>query len=414
MCLRLCARGWAPQWEEQFFPSVELHRYQQSSDFTDPEPAVEASPRSLLEATVAARLRRYADTAPPNDRQLCTLNPEAFARTVLRGNVSVDDGDWVQPLFQLRDGVWELRKMEVVYRITDPRGVPFPSFVDLVKAATDETENPDVKLRAAFGEHLVASIQRVDTRLSQLSDWQRAWMSEQRMVIQLNATAKQLEAALNVNVCHRHLIALEETEYDLPPPDLRLLRLRVWKAFGAFSLDDVKPTVSELEAFADNAFTYQPARTSQGADFKALPKEYTHGIHCAREFIAHFAEAKRAWPAARAELKFDEVFCCHALGVGHAPFARGVMAQWREDHPEAFKAAKRCARELIGEALAAGLGICFEVSFEDAEVQWLLQDLPALGAVLLKQGGESGPLALPLSLLGPELLPPQAPCRGQL
>jgi len=88
------------------------------------------------------------------------------------------------------------------------------------------------------------------------------------------------------------------------------------------------------------------------------------------------------------------------------------MAAWREQHPEASGAVRRCGLQLIREALAVGLGICLEVSFDDSDVQWLLEELPHLDGRLYKQGGISGSSALPHSLVEGELLsPPASPQR---
>lgn len=65
---------------------------------------------------------------------------------------------------------------------------------------------------------------------------------------------------------------------------------------------------------------------------------------------------------------------------------------------------RRCGVALIRDALAAGMGICFEVSFDDADVQWLTALIPELDRSLVKQGGQSGSAALPHSMTAEALL----------
>lgn len=362
----------------------------------------------LAEALVSERLQEYAARAAANLPDLCSLEPKAFAERVINGGVAIDDGDWVQPLYRRTGGDWHLSKLEVLFRVSDAKRVPFPAFPNFVKAATDESPDPDPYLRGAFRSHAVASLRRVDARLSQLKYKQRAAMAKAGLLTTLNFTAKQLDAALSVPLENGKLLALEETEYDdAPAPEsLSKLRLRLWQNLGAFSLDDVKPTLSEVEACASGRLAYSPPLTPEGVPFKALRTRYNHDFAFARRFIADFEAARREHPTAKAELKLDEEFCCYLIGVGHAPFARDTMAAWREAQPEASDAARRAGLQLIREALDAGMGIVLEVSFEDGDVQWLYEELPELDGRLFKQGGRSGSAALPYSLLEAQLLSP--------
>lgn len=352
---------------------------------------------------MAECVQRHAQGTAANMPELCKLDPRAFVDQVINGGKAVDDGDWVQPQFRRKDGVWQLHSFEVLYRMTSAFGVPFPAFVDFVHAASDQCPETDVQLRRAFRRHAVSSIRRVDSRLSQLGGARRAAMQKAGLLTYVNFTAKQLDAILTVPLENGKLLAVEETEYDAAPKDLSSVRHELWQRLGALSLDDAKPTMAEVMSYAEESFDYEPPRTPAGKPYKPLPPTYNHDFAFARGFIADFRRARRSNPAAKADLKLDEEFCCYLVGVGHAPFSRQAMAQWCQEHPIASRAARKAGLELIREALGAGMGICLEVSFDDDDVEWLHAELPELEGRLSKQGGQSGPAALPHSLVDAEL-----------
>mmetsp|Transcript_40093 Transcript_40093/g.115227 ORF Transcript_40093/g.115227 Transcript_40093/m.115227 type:complete len:388 (-) Transcript_40093:135-1298(-) len=357
----------------------------------------------VSETVVARKLEAYAATCNANDPSLCNLSPSDFVSRVLCGGVSVDDGDWVQPLFfQCGEGIWLLRGFEVLYRMSDARCVPYPAFVDFVYAATDQAQNMDGSLRRAFQEHTTSSLRRVDARLTTLGKQCLEDMLRAGLLTAVNATAKQLPAILEVPLRNEKLLAIEETEYDTAPADLTELRLRVWRRFGALSLDDVKPALSDF-----GGVRFSPPLTPAGAPFKALAETTQHDLRFARRFIDDFRLARRADPKARGDIKLDEEFCCYLLGVGHAPFARESMRAWRRLHPAASERIRSSGAALISEAVAAGLGVCFEVSFADGDVRWLTSLVPSLGEHLCKQGGQSGSAALPHSMVAQALGAPQ-------
>jgi len=358
------------------------------------------------EEIIAERLVRHAQGRSANLPDLCRLEPKTFVEKVILGNLSVDDGDWVQPMFRRTNGIWQLQSFEVLYRMSDASGVPFPAFVNFVKASTDQSSEEDADLRQAFRMHALSSLQRVDARLSQLGALQRMAMSSTGLLTHLNFTAKQLDVILSVPLENGKLLAAEETEYDMPPENLSAVRQEVWQVLGALSLDDVKPTLGEIMAFSDIPLKYKPPCTPGGTPYKPLSEAYTHDFSFARGFIADFQQARKANATAVGNLKFDEEYCCYFIGVGHAPFSRIAMKQWRDEHPVFSQVLRKAGVELIREALAAGMGVCLEVSFEDIDVQWLLFELPELEGRLCKQGGRSGPAALPHSLLEKELLAP--------
>jgi hypothetical protein len=358
------------------------------------------------EGLVAECFKKHALSFSKNLPDLCKLEPKEFVERVIEGNLAIDDGDWIQPIFKKRRGVWLLHKFEVLYRMNDAFGVPFPAFVNFVKTASDQSSNADPDLRQAFRNHAVASLRRVDARVSQLKAKQRAAMIELGILTNLNFTAKQMEAVLTVPLQNSKLLAVEETEYDDAPQNLSAVRHGIWQRMGALSLDDVKPTKAEVAAYADGPLNYNPPRTPSGAPFKPLAETYNHDFAFARRFIRDFQRARQDNPSAKADLKLDEEFCCYLIGVGHAPFARQAMAQWREQYPQASEAARNAGLDLIREALVAGMGICLETSFEDDEVQWLRDRVPELDRRLYKQGGRSGAAALPHSMFESELLVP--------
>lgn len=349
-------------------------------------------------------LQRYAKGAAQNVPDLCHLEPKAFVEQVINGGLAIDGGDWVQPLFRQLDGIWHLHKFEVLYRMSDARSVPFPAYVNFVKAASDQSLAPDLDLREAFRAQAVSSLRRVDAQLSQLRATQRSAMADAGLLTSLNFTAKQLEAILSVPLENGKLLAAEETEYDSPPDNLSAVRHQVWERLGALCLDDVKSTLAEVAAYAEGPLDYKPPLTPGGAPFKPLPESYNHDFAFAHGFMSDFEQTRRSNPEATGNLKLDEEFCCYFIGVGHAPFARAAMAQWREEHPVTARAVRRAGLELIREALAVGMGVVLEVSFEDSDVQWLYAELPELDGILCKQGGQSGSAALPISLVGAELL----------
>jgi len=262
-------------------------------------------------------------------------------------------------------------------------------------------------LRGSFCNHAVASMQRVDTRLSQLDLDVRASLEAAGILTYLNFTAKQLRAALEAPLAHAKLLGIEETEYDDAPEGLTELRAETWSKFGALALDDVKPTLDEVEAHLGAPLACRPPLAPDGRPFKALQRTYNHGLSCARRFIADYVCAKRRHPSAQGELKLDEEFCCYLIGVGHAPFARSAMAAWRRENMEVSMAIREMGVQLIEQALAAGMAICLEVTFADEDVQWLLEAVPALEGRLFKQGGLSGSAALPQSLVEVDLLSPK-------
>jgi len=230
-------------------------------------------------------------------------------------------------------------------------------------------------------------------------------MAKAGIVHNLNFTAKQLEGALTVPLENSRLLSLEETEYDAAPDNISTVRHEVWQRMAGLSIDDVKATLGDIAPYADGPLDYEPPKVpSNGFPYKPLPSTYAHDFPFTRRFIADFRRAQQDNPAAKGDLKFDEEFCCYLIGVGHAPFARSTMGTWREEHPVASRALRAAGLELIREALAAGMGIVLEVSFEDRDVQWLLDELPELERCLFKQGGLSGSMALPHSLIGAELL----------
>jgi len=358
------------------------------------------------EAVVADCLERHAQSTIKNLPDLCRLEPEAFVEKVIKGGLAVDDGDWVQPLFSRKNGIWSLHHFEVLYRMSDAFGVPFPAFVNFVKSASDQCSHPDPKLKEDFRQYAASSLQRVDARLSQISVAGREAMEKSGIFTNLNFTAKQLDLALSVPLENGKLLAAEETEYDAPPDDLSLVRHEVWLRLGALSLDDVMPTLADVAKYADIPLDYEPPCTPARAAYKPLPLQYNHDLTFARSFIADFRKARQDDPKAKGDLKLDEVFCCYLIGVGHAPFARTAMAKWREQNPIASAALRRAGVELIREAMAAGMGIVLEVSFDDSDVHWLVDELPELENCLMKQGGRSGSTALPHSIAVAELLSP--------
>lgn len=353
---------------------------------------------------MSERLKKRTAHFAENRPELGELEPKAFAEQVLRGKLAVDDGNWVQPLYRRRGGVWQLCKLEVLYRVSDAKRVPFPAFPNFVHASSDQSPNPDPELRRTFCSMAINSMRAIDDVLSKLDGMQRAMMAKSRLLTALNITAKQLRAALRVPLRHRKLLAIEETEYDDEPGDLSQLRQKAWRTFGAYSLDDVKPTWSEVAAHAAGPMAFEAPRTPAGEPFKPLPTTYRHDFAFARRFIEDFRRTSRLDPTAQAEIKLDEEFCCYLIGVGHAPFARESMRAWRAANPEASEAARAAGVQLIREALDVGMGVCFEVSFEDIDVQWLFEELPQLERCLLKQGGLSGAVALPASYIAGDLL----------
>lgn len=367
------------------------------------------------EAEVAKRMQEYVKTAQPNPPSISSLDPDTFVKRVLqstkyKGGVedeaekAIDDGDSAQPLFFRKNGVWHLHSAEILYRVRDPSKVPFPAFVCFVQAASDGARKSTGKdarpeLRDAFKQHSTSSLHRVDACLSEMSPALRASLEQQGFRLHLNFTSRQLEAALSVPIENTRLIALEETEYDIAPDNMPDVRRRVWERFGCLSLDDVMFTISDVECFAGGPIEYGPPLTPSGHVYKPWPMEYTHDIATAREFMADFAGVRPQIPGAKSALKFSEEFCCYLLGVGYAPFARETMKVWREAYPKASDAVRRLGAKIIREALDIGMHVCCEVSFEDSEVQWLFDEMPDLEGNLLKQGGVSGPAALPVSLI---------------
>merc|ERR1719277_2742792 len=96
---------------------------------------VDGGELKLDEDFVADCLQHHALNSAKNSPDLCALEPKAFVKQVIEGGRAVDDGDWVQPLLRQKDGAWQLYKFEVLYRLSDARGVPFPAFVNFVHAA---------------------------------------------------------------------------------------------------------------------------------------------------------------------------------------------------------------------------------------------------------------------------------------
>jgi len=367
---------------------------------------------SPKEHDVAEILRDFAARSPANRPELCALEPKAFAEQVINGKVAVDDGDWVQPIYRREGGGWHLSRLEVLYRVRDASKVPFPAFVNFVHSATDQAKTPDPEMRSAFEGYAISSIRRVDERLSNLDAEHRQALEQAAILTCVNVTAKQLEAVLEVPVANPQLLALEETEYDNAPGRLQELRLRAWAKFGAFFLDDIKPTLADvmsslvvLKEGDASPGEYTPPLTPGGQPYKPLVDRYNHDLPFARRFIADFRHAREQTPSAQAELKLAEDFCLYLIGVGYAPFARAAMADWREANPQLSAAVRRAGVELIRDALDAGMGICLEVSFEDDDVQWLHNELPQLDGRLSKQGGRSGPAALPHSMVEKVMLP---------
>merc|ERR1719203_1262335 len=142
----------------------------------------------------------------------------------MNGRLAIDNGDWAQPLFKRTGETWQLHKVEVLYRLSDPQKVPFPAFVNFVKAASDQSPDPDPDLRVAFLSHAVSSLQRMDTFLSCLQASHRAAMEKAGFLTSLNFTAKQLEAVLSVPLQNGKLLAVEETEYDEAPECISSIR----------------------------------------------------------------------------------------------------------------------------------------------------------------------------------------------
>jgi len=329
------------------------------------------------------------------------LEPKEFVRRVILGAVAVDSGDWLQPLYRQERGTWRLCKLEVLFRLRDPTRIPFPAFMNFVQAATDHSDAPDTELRAAFEDLVVASVQRVDKYLSAMSREDLQDMRKAGIFMSINVTAKQLRSVLAVPLRCPDLIALEETEYDNEPDALTQLRLQAWTKFRALSLDDVLPTLADLEDSGSLAQTYvEPRVPLNGDSYKALPRKYNHDIPFARRFIRDFRRAREMHPDAQAEVKLSEDFCCYLIGVGHAPFARSAMSEWRSANIEASQSIRRIGLELIREAVVAGMTVCLEVSFADEDISWLCEAAPELVGQLCKQGGMSGPMAIPLSMVG--------------
>jgi len=374
-------------------------------------PASSLSAAALLwlppEARVAQQLQDYAARSSRNERAVCELEPQAFAEQVLLGKLgraAVDGGDSAQPLFRKVGGVWRLGGLEVLYRFRSADGVPFPSFVNFVRAASDQSAEPCDRLRASFRSHAMRSLRRVDARLSLLDSEMRHAMASAGLLTTLNFTAKQLQTAVAQPLHNPELLGLEETEYDDEPAALSEVRRSAWQKFGMLALDDVHPTLAEVQAHAPAQFTYEPPRTPAGGAFKPWPAEYRHDLAFARRFVADFACTRATCPRAKASLKLSEEFCCYLIGVGYAPFSRQCMSAWRKAHPEASAAVRAAGLELISEAIDAGIGICFEVSFDDSDVEWLLKAIPALENHMSKQGGMSGSIALPYSLVERDIL----------
>jgi len=357
------------------------------------------------EAFVAQQLKDYARRGPRNERSICDLPPEAFSEQVLLGELSrlaMDGGDSVQPLYKKVEGLWLLSALEVLYRFRSADSVPYPAFVNFVRAASDQSASPREDLRASFRSHALRSLRRVDARLSLLDHSLRSEMVASGLLTTLNFTAKQLEAAVAQPLHNPELIGLEETEYDDEPASLSELRHKAWLKFGMLSLDDVQPTL--VQAYASAPLAYSPPRTPAGGPFKPLASGYRHDLAFARRFVEDFRRAREGNPSAKASLKFSEEFCLYLLGVGYAPFSRASMAAWREENPEASEAVRKAGVELIRAALDAGMDLCLEVSFDDAEVEWLLEEVPELEGRMSKQGGLSGPIALPYSMVEKEIL----------
>jgi len=368
-------------------------------DISNAQPVDFQSASFVQEREVAQKVIEYADQAPTNDRALCQLQPEEFQEKVINGNVAVCDGDWVQPLYAQVDGKWLLNKFEVLFRLTDAKCVPYPAFVDWVVAASDQSPKKSEQLQGKFCDFAVAVLLRVDARVGVWSAAQREAALAASLLTTLNFTTKQLEAAIAAPVKYPELLGLEETEYDNEPAGLSELRLAAWRKFASYSLDDVKPSQADVAALG-SAFADAPPLTPQGKPFKVLPARYNHDFSAARQFIADFRRARAEHPEAKGDFKLAEDFCCYLIGVGYAPFARASLAEWRERNPEASAGIRRLGLELIKEALDAGLHVVLEVSFEDEDVAWLHEAIPDLGGRLLKQGGLSGPRAVPHSLLG--------------
>lgn len=357
------------------------------------------------EAEVAKQMKEYVKTAPSNPPSLASLDPVSFVKRVLigddadEGERAIDDGDSAQPIFFRMDGSWLLHSAEILYRVRDPNKVPFPAFVSFVQAASDVSKDVNQELRDAFQQHSTASLRRVDALLSEMQPALRDNLEREGFRFHLNFTSRQLEGALALPIENPKLIALEETEYDMEPEGMPEVRRRVWERFGYLSLDDVQATMADVRTFADVEFEYGPPLTPSGHPYKPMLTEYRHDFPRARQFMADFAKVRSEFPDARSSLKLNEEFCCYILGVGYAPFSRAAMADWRKAYPEASAAVRRAGATIIREALECGMHVCCEVSFEDQDVQWLVDEIPELEHKLLKQGGHSGPSALPVSLI---------------
>lgn len=370
-------------------------------------PQGNASP--LPESIVVERLQVFASQAGTNLPELCSLPPKEFAERVIKGGHAVDSGDWVQPLYRKDvSGEWQLSKLEVIYRLKDAMRVPYPAFVDFVSASSDQCTEPDPDLRAAFRDHAVASLLRVDERLSDLRPEHRTAMEDAQLFIAVNFTAKQMSDILPLTLKNPNLICIEETEYDMEPASMSETRGHVWRKVASLSLDDVKLTLPDIRPFAEEAFEFRPPLTPAGAPYKPLVQSYIHDLAFARRFISDFKAVKRDVPTARSDLKVDEELCLYLIGIGHAPFSEKAMTVWREANPVASQAIRRAAIALLQEALAVGMDIVLEVTFQDSHIEWLLEELPALHGRLLKQGGGSGSAALPLSLAEEQLIAPMA------
>lgn len=378
-----------------------------SSDET--QPAVEFTFCAPREDVIAQIINKIAEDSEANGTELCKLRPKDFAERVLNGkDVAIDDGDWVQPVFCEEGGVWRLSRLEVLYRVRHARSVPYPAFVDFVHAATDVSESPDPALSNAFAEFAAASIRRVDARITEFERENDQALSRANILTSINVTTKQLEGILKVDLKNLKLLALEESEYDFGCGGLSELHEQAWGKFGAFALDDIKPTLGDLEdAFNEepaHPFQYASPETPQGFAYKPLVAKYNHDLKFARGFIDDFKRAQVKSDAAQGEFKLSEDFCLYLIGVGYAPFARDSMAAWREANPEANKRIRKMGVDLIREALEVGMTICLEVSFMDKEVQWLYDELPNLRGKLQKQGGLSGSAAVPISMIGKVIL----------
>lgn len=114
------------------------------------------------------------------------------------------------------DGEWKLRGLEVLYRMSDARRVPFPAFVNFVKAASDQTSNPDGDLRNAFEAHTSASLRRVDERLTSFGERRLEGMSSAGLLTAVNVTAKQLPAIVRLPLRNPKLLAVEDPSQRVP------------------------------------------------------------------------------------------------------------------------------------------------------------------------------------------------------